>query len=210
MTEASVAETDRVAELPESALALPSPTMPKSLYASKARQISLSLSGPPLLPGESAADYEAVLDGVFAAIDPRDAIEAMYAKDLADHIFEVERLKRLRTASLRGEFHRVAVTIFTEHGRVDPREKVSLLTTNDNCDKYLVEQMRKYKYNENTLMAGIVHSKVETLEMFQRLSAEAERRRDYAIDRINLYRSRKPRRERSPHQAKTIEADSAV
>jgi hypothetical protein len=58
------------------------------------------LGEPPLLPGEDRAAYEALLTAVAQARAPKDIVEWLNVKDIADDAWEAERLKRLKTRLL--------------------------------------------------------------------------------------------------------------
>jgi hypothetical protein len=50
----------------------------------------------PLLPGESAEQYDALQDSIVRQVKPNDVIEAMWVKDIADLVWEAKRLRRWR------------------------------------------------------------------------------------------------------------------
>ena len=54
----------------------------------------------PLLPGEDRAAYEALLEQVAQARAPKDFVEWLNVKDIADFAWESERLKRLKARML--------------------------------------------------------------------------------------------------------------
>ena len=54
----------------------------------------------PLITGEEPADYDDLLDRFIATVKPKDAIEWVWLKDVVDLVWDVQRLRRLRTALL--------------------------------------------------------------------------------------------------------------
>lgn len=50
----------------------------------------------PLLPGESAEQYDALRDSIVKQVKPTDVIEAIWVKDIIDLIWEAKRLRRWR------------------------------------------------------------------------------------------------------------------
>jgi hypothetical protein len=54
----------------------------------------------PLLPGESAQDYQNLTDRLSADVRPKDTIEELFLRDVIDLTWEVMRLRRLRDAFL--------------------------------------------------------------------------------------------------------------
>jgi hypothetical protein len=53
---------------------------------------------PPPLKGEDPAAYKALLDEIIAALQPRDFMEYILAREIADLVWEIIRYKRLKTA----------------------------------------------------------------------------------------------------------------
>src|SRR6516225_5762374 len=51
---------------------------------------------PPLLPGESEANYRALYQRVRGAIEPADLIEELWVRDITDLFWETLRLRRLK------------------------------------------------------------------------------------------------------------------
>src|SRR5437762_9760781 len=54
-----------------------------------------------VLQGEKRADYEALLARISAALRPADIFEEIWTRDVVDLVWEVFRLRRLKTALLR-------------------------------------------------------------------------------------------------------------
>src|SRR5262245_55100320 len=55
---------------------------------------------PPLLEGEDAAAYDELLDGIHAAVNPIDTVDEMLVAEVAALQWDVQRLRRLKTALL--------------------------------------------------------------------------------------------------------------
>jgi hypothetical protein len=60
------------------------------------------LGPPPLLEGEDPAAYDALYERVKAAVEPGDALEEIWARDVVDLIWETLRLRRLKVKFLNG------------------------------------------------------------------------------------------------------------
>jgi hypothetical protein len=52
---------------------------------------------PPILPGEDASAYEALLGPVSADVKPTDIIEKIWVRDVVDRTWEILRLRRIKT-----------------------------------------------------------------------------------------------------------------
>ena len=53
---------------------------------------------PPVLPGEDASAYEALLACVSADVKPADIIEKIWVRDIVDHTWDIFRLRRIKVS----------------------------------------------------------------------------------------------------------------
>ncbi len=60
------------------------------------------LGPPPIITGEDPKEYAELLERLSADLMPKDFIEVALVRDVADHIWEIRRLRRTRAALLRG------------------------------------------------------------------------------------------------------------
>ena len=68
-----------------------------------------SLFGPPpILPGENPKDYEEILNRITATIGPRDFIEEIWCRDLADVVWNLFRYRRIKAAYLAAKISQAA------------------------------------------------------------------------------------------------------
>jgi hypothetical protein len=87
-----------------SAIAIPIPTTPSRNPAGAARAVQYHAAlphgelfgAPPLIDGEDAAAYDALLARIAAAVKPADVIEEMWVRDVVDLAWETLRLRRLK------------------------------------------------------------------------------------------------------------------
>ena len=74
--------------------------------AQAAGQESAGQAGaPPLIAGESAGGYERLLARVSNALNPTDALEEVWIRDIVDLVWEVSRLRRLKTGLMAAAAH---------------------------------------------------------------------------------------------------------
>src|SRR4051794_7139622 len=85
------------------------------------------LPDPLLLPEENPAEYEDLLEALDSALGPRDFLEAIHCRNIANVIWEERRLQRLRRLLVTDERRR-ALRDYLEEVRVSPPH---LLTSND-------------------------------------------------------------------------------
>lgn len=57
----------------------------------------------PLLWHESEDEYDELLAGIFAEMDPKGVIETILVKDVVDYVWEIRRMKALKIAALHAE-----------------------------------------------------------------------------------------------------------
>jgi hypothetical protein len=73
---------------------------------SRSSQAAADYAGsPPLIAGESAGGYEALLARVTNALNPADALEEVWIRDIVDLVWEVFRLRRLRAGLMAAAAH---------------------------------------------------------------------------------------------------------
>jgi len=60
---------------------------------------------PPVIAGENAAGYERLLARVSHALNPSDALEEVWIRDIVELVWEVNRLRRLKTGLMAAAAH---------------------------------------------------------------------------------------------------------
>lgn len=69
----------------------------------------------PTLPFESNDDFDALLAELIVAYDPKDTIEFILVKELADHMWELLRLRNMRRAAMETELARATHNLLSDH-----------------------------------------------------------------------------------------------
>jgi len=67
-------------------------------------KIRALLGKPPLLANEDPSDYDALLNELAREVKPKDIIEWLWVKDVADLTWEIMRLRRIEAAYVNGQF----------------------------------------------------------------------------------------------------------
>jgi hypothetical protein len=75
---------------------------------------------PPILPGEDAAAYEALLARVSADVKPADIIEKIWVRDVVDHTWEIFRWRRIKKTLVSARVTLAHREIFTSLLRATP------------------------------------------------------------------------------------------
>jgi len=67
-------------------------------------KIHALLGKPPLLANEDLSHYDALLNELARAVKPKDIIEWLWVKDVADLTWDILRLRRIKAAYVNGQF----------------------------------------------------------------------------------------------------------
>src|SRR5687767_9988690 len=70
--------------------------------------------------GESASEYESLAQGIVHDLQPHEMVETIFARDVVDHTWEVQRLRRIEAALLSGEVEPI------EHEQWSPQARAQL------------------------------------------------------------------------------------
>jgi hypothetical protein len=150
------------------------------------------LFGPPaLLPGESLAEYWRLDSLLQADLAPADVIEKIWLRDLVDLQWEVRRWRRLSNE-------------FLSWSTYDGLDKILRLFFQ--CNGPEVELKRKWMrrdpaaiaavsrlldvagLTEDTVLAQTLADQLDVIDRIDRMTFQAERRRDHAIEQIERRR----------------------
>lgn len=80
-------------------------------------RLSWLLGERPTLPFESEDDYDGLLAELIAAYDPKETVEFIHVKELADHQWELLRLRHMRRAAMETELTRAAHNLLADDYR---------------------------------------------------------------------------------------------
>jgi hypothetical protein len=140
------------------------------------------LEPPPVLPGEDASRYWAHYHNLVAAIEPKNSMERIWVRDIADLTWEILRYRRLK----------VAITCFGREGVTDSvmrrlvEEDVGFPKSERRQNKRYQEI---YKENQELIRAELFVSRLDDLERVERLLASAESRRNATLREIEFHRA---------------------
>ena len=142
----------------------------------------------PLIKGEEAEDYDRLLAGLVAEIDPKGMTEWLWVKDLADNIWESHRLRRIRSSLMTIGMQRAGRKLLAslmppeegdEFERATKAEKLVLDCLGGDADatKTLVTVLKRGDLTLDALSAMSVSDNLEALERLDGMEAGLERRR---------------------------------
>jgi hypothetical protein len=149
------------------------------------------LFGPPaLLPGESLAEYWRLYSLFQAHLAPADGIEKIWVRDLVDLQWEVRRWRRLNNELLSSSKHHGLDKILTSlyyHGAPTKlkcdwvaREPTAIATVSGLLDLAGL--------TEDAILAQTLAVQLDVIDRIDRMTFQAERRRDHAIEQIERRR----------------------
>ncbi|GJE46231.1 hypothetical protein AEGHOMDF_5431 [Methylobacterium soli] len=137
----------------------------------------------PLLPGENAEQYEALLRIIIQQVKPSDVIEAIWVKDIVDLVWEAKRLRRWRSQIL-------------NQGRLEAGTALILpVIENENHNPFTSKS--EHQREATTLAFGwLQNSKTETAAMERMLQARGLTPADVTAQAFQLRLSEVERVER--------------
>ena len=145
---------------------------------------------PPLLAGEDLAAYEALHTRIFKAIAPADAIEEIWAGDIADLTWEAHRARRLKANLVYAAAHEGLNESLTPMLReADRAALVKQWAKGDAASRRkAASALKRAGKSDDTITAMTQLVKLDALEKIDRLIALAERRRILILREIERYR----------------------
>ena len=169
----------------------------------------------PLVAGEKASDYDALLSRIVAAIAPEDFIIWLYVKDIADLTWEIQRYRRWMAAIINngrlealGRLLRPIIAGMVPGFAAEQRTSVFAvkLWSEDPKEKEAVKLlMAKFAFDDTSISAEAFIERLPTIEMIERLQSSAGRRRERTLKEIDRYRAKYSRRARDVVDAESIE-----
>ncbi|MHB2166336.1 hypothetical protein [Alsobacter sp. R-9] len=156
------------------------------------QDLAFLFRNPPLAPGESEAEWQALCDGLAEALAPATVIDWLRLRDVAVGVWESLRMQRYRDALLRLERSRSATQVLSSllAGRIeDPaaREKAAQsiargwIAGRPGEKREVSQALASAGLDEEAIMAGAFLAHLETHERLERLRRRAEDARDAAM-----------------------------
>ncbi len=167
-----------------------------------------ALGQPPLLRNEKEAEFNALLEQFYAAIDPSDAVEEMYTYDLVCNLWEARRIRAYKAKFVDGNLHQSLRFFLQElnYGVLRIDSAVSGWRKKDPESREAVEcELSSAGVNEDHLIAQTAAIHIDTIEKFDRMLHSCERRRVSLLQEVD--RRRHSFAERARAASRTIDAD---
>jgi len=150
------------------------------------------LFGPPaLLPGESLAEYWRLYSLFQADLAPADVIEKIWLRDLVDLQWEVRRWRRLSNEFLSSSKYDVLDKIlssFFSYDRAPTELKCNWMRRDPTAIAEVSRLLDLVGLTEDSILAQTLAVKLDVIDRVDRMTFQAERRRDLAIQQIERRR----------------------
>ena len=168
----------------------PQPLIPPSLAA--------LYNVKPVAWSEKEADYDSLQAQILAELDPRDTIEFILVKDVADIVWEKQRLRNLQHLSVRANLPEVLWSLISEqywqrHGkdRTEPDDykatmidKFRRLLSEEDTSEGFMELLAEYHLDTDTLYYHALRWTLRTSTQLAKAIADAERRFEQLLKTI--------------------------
>jgi hypothetical protein len=151
----------------------------------------------PLIPGEEASAYQALLDNISTAVRPADMLEEILARDVVYLVWEAERLRRLKASLLQAAafegVKKIAASLISD----DPFSVSD--AAQDLSERWARREPKALKKVDSLLtsagltidavMAQTLALNLDDVERIERMISSAEARRNNALHEIDRHRS---------------------
>jgi len=137
---------------------------------------------PPVIAGEQAAAFEDLWARMVASVKPTDPIEDMWVRDVADLVWEVLRLRRLKAQLLDISACQGMTEVLRGLGEEYPAILARRWAAREpTAIGDIKERLANAGLGMDVVMAGALAARVEAYERIERMLATAEARRAAAL-----------------------------
>jgi hypothetical protein len=148
------------------------------------------LGPPPIISGEDPKEYAELLERIHDDVKPRDFIEAAFVRDIADHIWEIRRLRRLKAQLLQVAAPEGLKGVL--RNLVDFPLSDDLAMKWGQRDHHAIEKVDKLLAKAGLTMDGVMAEtlavKLDAFDRIERLIGTAEKRYAAALHEIERHR----------------------
>lgn len=158
--------------------------------------LASGFGSPPLLKGEDVAAYQELADKISEAINPVDAIEELWARDIVDLFWDSLRLRRLRVKLIEGTKSEGLKRLYYRLTDTRPSEK--LLSGWLNGDKKavhdVVTMLKRAGLDEEAITAQVIRDEIQAIEKIDRLILQRDACRNATLRELDRRRDARARR----------------
>ncbi len=148
-----------------------------------------SLGPPPLIEGEDGVAYNQFHGGVAASVKPKDFLEEIWVRDIADLSWEVLRLRRIK-AQLLKSWTAVKIRVYLKDlCGASQAQKLSAELGDPSVIARVDELLSANGLSLESITAEVFVELTEALERIDRMMMNAETRRNNALHEVERHRS---------------------
>jgi hypothetical protein len=161
-----------------------------------------------LILGEDDQAFETLKAAIASAIKPQDTIEEMWVRDIAELMWESQRLRTLKAnilliAQKSALVHLIHLIEKRESLAIEDHYGAEILASGWLAnDRKAVSEVREilntHGFSDDTIMAQALLDKLQEVERIDRMIASADARRNRALAELERRREMRLRRQRTP------------
>ena len=152
--------------------------------------VSAPFGPPPLIEGETTAEYDELLARVSATVNPADILEDIWVRDVVDLTWETWRYRRLKPALMEITAHKALSAVLEPRMGWDERQALVADWTAraPEAIKSVDAILESLGLTMHSVMAQSLSIKLDDIERIDRMIALAEARRNAALREIEAHR----------------------
>jgi hypothetical protein len=164
---------------------------------------------PPLLGGEDATAYDALLARVAGAVTPVDVLEEMWVRDVVDLAWKAQRLRRLRAALLTAAAHEGLAAVLTPILGISDAHNLAgqWAAGRRRAARRVRVLLAAAGLGQDAVTAQTLAVRIGDFERIDRMIMQAESRRAAALQEIEFHRVMLARALRAALAAEDAEYD---
>jgi hypothetical protein len=159
-------------------------------FSMEAPQTPPALARASLIPGENPVTYEEMRERLVATLKPSDFLEEIWAGEMADLVWEILRLRRIKANLLSGCAQEGMERVLHSVGVDTP------FSTSTGWAARESQAMRRAEgalsasgFTIDTVMARTLSERITDIERIDRMTARAEHRRNVSLQQIRRHRA---------------------
>lgn len=156
--------------------------------AAQARAALAVLAAPPLIRGEEASSYDALLGRVSGTVRPADVFEEIWVRDIVDLVWEVVRLRRQK-AGLMTYCARDGLADILIRLRAEPGLALGWALHERKAVAQVDRVLAAAGLGIDAVMGQTLRLRIGEIERIDRMTALAEARRNAALHEIERHRA---------------------
>ena len=147
------------------------------------------LGAPPLIKGENARGYGALLARICDTLRPSDSLEEIWIRDVVDLVWETFRLRRMKASLMTDATHQqIRYALKEEYADADEvaqKWPAGDAAATENLEAALLGA----GLSMDTVIARAMEYKIEKMERLDRMLVSAEARRSAALRELDCHRA---------------------